>query len=192
MSKPLEIYFEQTPNPDSLKLVTSKLLLPNIIIDRRLGEDTSEFPLAASLFEKFDWISGVFVSNNFITLTKNSPNDWYEFMNEARDYIKMYIENNLDLVTKSFLDREISEKMELQEDTIEGKIKDLLEKYVKPAVEKDGGFIAFHSFENGLVKLKMQGSCSGCPSSQITLKSGIEGLLKRMVPEVMEVEAEAG
>jgi Fe-S cluster biogenesis protein NfuA len=148
--------------------------------------------LATSLFEKFDWISGVFVSNNFITLTKNSPNDWYEFMNEARDYIKMYIENNLDLVTKSFLDREISEKMELQEDTIEGKIKDLLEKYVKPAVEKDGGFIAFHSFENGLVKLKMQGSCSGCPSSQITLKSGIEGLLKRMVPEVMEVEAEAG
>jgi Fe-S cluster biogenesis protein NfuA len=192
MSKPLEIYFEQTPNPDSLKLVTSKLLLPNIIIDRRLGEDTSEFPLAASLFEKFDWISGIFVSNNFITLTKNSPNDWYEFMNEARDYIKMYIENNLDLVTKSFLDREIAEKMELQEDTIEGKIKDLLEKYVKPAVEKDGGFIAFHSFENGLVKLKMQGSCSGCPSSQITLKSGIEGLLKRMVPEVMEVEAEAG
>jgi Fe-S cluster biogenesis protein NfuA len=113
-------------------------------------------------------------------------------MNEARDYIKMYIENNLDLVTKSFLDREIAEKIELQEDTIEGKIKDLLEKYVKPAVEKDGGFIAFHSFENGLVKLKMQGSCSGCPSSQITLKSGIEGLLKRMVPEVMEVEAEAG
>ena len=192
MSKPLEIYFEQTPNPDSLKLVTSKLLLPNIIIDRRLGEDTSDCPLATSLFEKFDWISGVFVSNNFITLTKNSPNDWYEFMNEARDYIKMYIENNLDLVTKSFLDREISEKMELQEDTIKGKIKDLLEKYVKPAVEKDGGFIAFHSFENGLVKLKMQGSCSGCPSSQITLKSGIEGLLKRMVPEVMEVEAEAG
>jgi Fe-S cluster biogenesis protein NfuA len=192
MSAPVEIYFEQTPNPDSLKLVTSKLLLPNIIIDRRKGEDTSEFPLAESLFEKFDWLSGVFVSNNFVTLTKNSPNDWYEFMNEAREYIKMYIETNLELVTKSFLDREIAEKMEIQEDTIEGKIKDLLDKYVKPAVEKDGGFIAFHSFENGLVKLKMQGSCSGCPSSQITLKSGIEGLLKRMVPEVMEVEAEAG
>lgn len=192
MSAPVEIYFEQTPNPDSLKLVTSKLLLPNIIIDRRKGEDTSEFPLAESLFEKFDWLSGVFVSNNFVTLTKNSPNDWYEFMNESREYIKMYIETNLELVTKSFLDREIADKMEIQEDTIEGKIKDLLDKYVKPAVEKDGGFIAFHSFENGLVKLKMQGSCSGCPSSQITLKSGIEGLLKRMVPEVMEVEAEAG
>jgi Fe-S cluster biogenesis protein NfuA len=192
MRTPIEIYFEQTPNPESLKLVTNQILLPNIIIDRRRGEDTSEFPLADSLFEKFDWLSGVFVSNNFVTITKSIPNDWYEYMSEARDYIKMYIENNFDIVTKSYLDAQLSEKMSEKEDTVEGKIKDLLEKYVKPAVEKDGGFIAFHSFENGLVKLKMQGSCSGCPSSQITLKSGIEGLLKRMVPEVMEVEAEAG
>ncbi|MCE2962518.1 MAG: NifU family protein [Chitinophagales bacterium] len=192
MQTPIEIYFEQTPNPESLKLVTNQILLPNIIIDRRHGEDTSEFPLADSLFEKFEWLSGVFVSNNFVTLTKSIPNDWYEYMSEARDYIKMYIENNFDIVTKSYLDTQLAEKMSEKEDTVEGKIKDLLEKYVKPAVEKDGGFIAFHSFENGLVKLKMQGSCSGCPSSQITLKSGIEGLLKRMVPEVMEVEAEAG
>lgn len=192
MRTPIEIYFEQTPNPESLKLITSQILLPNIIIDRRRGEDTSEFPLAESLFEKFEWLTGVFVSNNFVTLTKGSPNDWYEFMNEARDYIKMFIENNFDIVTKSYLDAQLAEKLNGQDDTVEGKIKDLLEKYVKPAVEKDGGFIAFHSFENGLVKLKMQGSCSGCPSSQITLKSGIEGLLKRMVPEVMEVEAEAG
>ncbi len=192
MHTPIEIYFEQTPNPESLKLVTNQILLPNIIIDRRRGEDTREFPLADSLFEKFDWLSGVFVSNNFVTITKSIPNDWYEYMSEARDYIKMYIENNFDIVTKSYLDTQLAEKMSEKEDTVEGKIKDLLEKYVKPAVEKDGGFIAFHSFENGLVKLKMQGSCSGCPSSQITLKSGIEGLLKRMVPEVMEVEAEAG
>ncbi len=192
MHTPIEIYFEQTPNPESLKLVTNQILLPNIIIDRRRGEDTSEFPLADSLFEKFDWLSGVFVSNNFVTITKSIPNDWYEYMSEARDYIKMYIENNFDIVTKSYLDTQLAEKMSEKEDTVEGKIKDLLEKYVKPAVEKDGGFIAFHSFENGLVKLKMQGSCSGCPSSHITLKSGIEGLLKRMVPEVMEVEAEAG
>lgn len=192
MRPPIEIYFEQTPNPESLKLITNQILLPNIIIDRRRGEDTSEFPLAESLFEKFEWLTGAFVSNNFVTLTKGSPNDWYEFMNDARDYIKMYIENNFDIVTKSYLDAQLAEKMSEQDDTVEGKIKDLLEKYVKPAVEKDGGFIAFHSFENGLVKLKMQGSCSGCPSSQITLKSGIEGLLKRMVPEVMEVEAEAG
>jgi Fe-S cluster biogenesis protein NfuA len=192
MRTPIEIYFEQTPNPESLKLVTNQILLPNIIIDRRRGEDTSAFPLADSLFEKFDWLSGVFVSNNFVTITKSNPNDWYEYMSEARDYIKMYIENNLHMVTKSYLDAQLAEKMSEKEDTVEGKIKDLLEKYVKPAVEKDGGFIAFHSFENGLVKLKMQGSCSGCPSSQITLKSGIEGLLKRMVPEVIEVEAEAG
>lgn len=189
---PVEIYFEQTPNPESLKLVTSQILLPNIIIDRRRGEDTTEFPMAESLMEKYDWISGVFVSNNFVTITKESPNDWYEYMNEVREFIKMYISNGFDIVTKSYIDAQISEKINQDDDSVEGKIKDLLEKYVKPAVEKDGGFIAFHSFENGLVKLKMQGSCSGCPSSQITLKSGIEGLLKRMIPEVMEVEAEAG
>jgi NFU1 iron-sulfur cluster scaffold homolog, mitochondrial len=189
---PVEIYFEQTPNPESLKLVTSQILLPNIIIDRRRGEDTTEFPMAESLMEKYEWISGVFVSNNFVTITKDSPNDWYEYMNEVREFIKMYISNGFDIVTKSYIDAQISEKINQDDDSVEGKIKDLLEKYVKPAVEKDGGFIAFHSFENGLVKLKMQGSCSGCPSSQITLKSGIEGLLKRMVPEVMEVEAEAG
>jgi NFU1 iron-sulfur cluster scaffold homolog, mitochondrial len=189
---PVEIYFEQTPNPESLKLVTSQILLPNIIIDRRKGEDTSEFPLGESLMEKYDWISGVFVSNNFVTITKDSPNDWYEYMNEVREFIKMYISNGFDIVAKSYIDAQISEKINQDDDSVEGRIKDLLEKYVKPAVEKDGGFIAFHSFENGLVKLKMQGSCSGCPSSQITLKSGIEGLLKRMVPEVMEVEAEAG
>lgn len=192
MKSPIEIYFEQTPNPESLKLVTSRILLPNIIIDRRRGEDTTAFPLAESLFEKFDWMSGVFVSNNFVTLTKDSPNDWYEYMNEAREYIKMYLENNFDIVSQSYLDEKLKESVQEGDNSVEGKIKELLEKYVKPAVEKDGGFIAFHSFENGLVKLKMQGSCSGCPSSQITLKSGIEGLLKRMVPEVMEVEAEAG
>lgn len=189
---PIEIYFEQTPNPDSLKLVTSQILLPNIIIDRRREESTADFPLAESLFDKFDWLSGVFVSNNFVTITKNNPNDWYEYMHEAREFIKMYISNKFDIVTKDYIDSQIQSQVNGNDDSIEGKIKDLLEKYVKPAVEKDGGFIAFHSFDNGIVKLKMQGSCSGCPSSQITLKSGIEGLLKRMVPEVMEVEAEAG
>lgn len=189
---PIEIYFEQTPNPESLKLVTSQILLPNIIIDRRRGEDTKEFPMAESLFEKYDWISGVFVSNNFVTITKDSPNDWYEYMNEVREFIKMYIQNRFDIVTKSYLDSQIANHVSENDDSIEGKIKDLLEKYVKPAVERDGGSISFHSFNDGIVKLKMQGSCSGCPSSQITLKSGIEGLLKRMIPEVMEVEAEAG
>lgn len=192
MSTPVEIYFEQTPNPESIKMVTSQILLPNIIIDKRRGENTDECPLAQSIFEKYDWVSGVFVSNNFITITKNTVHDWYEYMNDIREFVKMYISNRFEIVSKSYLDAHTSKIDEPIDDSIEGKIKDLLEKYVKPAVERDGGFIAFHSFENGLVKLKMQGSCSGCPSSQITLKSGIEGLLKRMIPEVMEVEAEAG
>jgi Fe-S cluster biogenesis protein NfuA len=104
----------------------------------------------------------------------------------------MYFQNNFDVVTKSFIEAKMKENSSQElDESVEGKIKDLLEKYVQPAVESDGGFIAFKSFDNGIVTLSMQGSCSGCPSSQITLKSGIEGLLKRMVPEVMEVVAEA-
>lgn len=189
----LEIYFESTPNPESLKFVTGKILLPNILVDCRRGEDDTQFPLAQALFAKFEWISGVFVSNNFVTITKNSPDDWYELMHEVKNYLMMYLENNLEITSRSYLDKKIKEQTDRAEDnSTEGKIKELLEKYVKPAVEKDGGYIAFKSFDDGVVKLQMQGSCSGCPSSQITLKSGIEGLLKRMVPEVMEVVAEAG
>lgn len=190
---PLEIYFEQTPNPESLKFVTSQLLLPNILIDRKRGENTSEFPLGEALFEKFDWISGVFVSNNFVTISKNSTNDWYELMHDVKAYLVMFLENKLEIVTKSYFDSQIQEKVNnATDESTEGRIKELLDKYVKPAVEKDGGFIAFKSFDDGIVTLSMQGSCSGCPSSQITLKSGIEGLLKRMIPEVTEVVAEAG
>jgi NFU1 iron-sulfur cluster scaffold homolog, mitochondrial len=190
---PLEIYFEQTPNPESLKFVTSQLLLPNILIDRKRGENTDEFPLGEALFEKFDWISGVFVSNNFVTISKNSNNDWYELMHDVKAYLVMFLENKLEIVTKSYFDSQIQEKVNnATDESTEGRIKELLDKYVKPAVEKDGGFIAFKSFDDGIVTLSMQGSCSGCPSSQITLKSGIEGLLKRMVPEVTEVVAEAG
>ncbi|MFY7861757.1 MAG: NifU family protein [Chitinophagales bacterium] len=190
---PLEIYFEQTPNPESLKFVTSQLLLPNILIDRKRGESTNEFPLGEALFEKFDWISGVFVSNNFVTISKNSTNDWYELMHDVKAYLAMFLENKLEIVTRSYLDSQILEKVNnATDESTEGRIKELLDKYVKPAVEKDGGFIAFKSFDDGIVTLSMQGSCSGCPSSQVTLKSGIEGLLRRMVPEVIEVVAEAG
>jgi Fe-S cluster biogenesis protein NfuA len=104
----------------------------------------------------------------------------------------MYFQNRFEVVLPEYLDAKLEEyNQEISTNTIEGKIIDLLEKYVKPAVQNDGGFISFKSFDNGIVTLSMQGSCSGCPSSQVTLKSGIEGLLKRMVPEVLEVVAEA-
>ena len=192
MNLPIEIYLEQTPNPDSMKFLVNKVLLPNIIFDSKRSLNSGDSPLADSLYEKFEWVSGVFVSNNFVTISKSTDDDWYEYMHEVKEYLKMYFQNNFDVVTKSFIEAKMKENSSQElDESVEGKIKDLLEKYVQPAVESDGGFIAFKSFDNGIVTLSMKGSCSGCPSSQITLKSGIEGLLKRMVPEVMEVVAEA-
>lgn len=192
MNLPIEIYLEQTPNPDSMKFLVNKVLLPNIIFDSKRSQNSGDSPLADSLYEKFEWVSGVFVSNNFVTISKSTDNDWYEYMHEVKEYLKMYFQNNFDVVTKFFIEAKMKENSSQElDESVEGKIKELLEKYVQPAVESDGGFIVFKSFDNGIVTLSMQGSCSGCPSSQITLKSGIEGLLKRMVPEVMEVVAEA-
>jgi Fe-S cluster biogenesis protein NfuA len=189
---PIDIYFEQTPNPESLKFVTNQVLLPNIVFESKRNQNDGKSPLANSLYEKFEWIQGVFISNNFITVSKSDQNDWYEYMHDVKEYLKMYFQNRFEVVLPEYLDSKLEEyNQEISTNTIEGKIIDLLEKYVKPAVQNDGGFISFKSFDNGIVTLSMQGSCSGCPSSQVTLKSGIEGLLKRMVPEVLEVVAEA-
>lgn len=191
MSFVLEIYQEQTPNPDSLKFLFNKMLLPQELIECKSIEQCDESPLAKSLFEKYNWVSNVFISNNFITITKKAAEDWYELMPEVKEFLRMYLTHNFEVVSPSFLERKMQERNDREaSDDIETKIKNLLEKYVKPAVEMDGGNIAFKKFESGIVTLSMQGSCSGCPSSQITLKSGIEGLLKRMVPEVQEVVAE--
>lgn len=189
---PIDIYFEQTPNPESLKFVTNQVLLPNIVFESKRSQNDGKSPLANSLYEKFEWIQGVFISNNFITISKSDQNDWYEYMHEVKEYLKMYFQNRFEVVLPEYLNTKLEEyNQEISTNTVEGKIIDLLEKYVKPAVQNDGGFISFKSFDNGIVTLSMQGSCSGCPSSQVTLKSGIEGLLKRMVPEVLEVVAEA-
>lgn len=189
---PIDIYFEQTPNPESLKFVTNQVLLPNIVFESKRSQNDGKSPLANSLYEKFEWIQGVFISNNFITISKSDQNDWYEYMHEVKEYLKMYFQNRFEVVLPEYLNAKLEEyNQEISTNTVEGKIIDLLEKYVKPAVQNDGGFISFKSFDNGIVTLSMQGSCSGCPSSQVTLKSGIEGLLKRMIPEVLEVVAEA-
>ena len=147
-------------------------------------------PLAKILFENFDFIERVFYMNNFITITKKEQIDWYEIKNTLLQFIKNYLEKDGKLLTET-----TSQKSNLQEktiqnhDSIEKKIQNILEEYVKPAIEMDGGAINFDSYENGEVKVVLQGSCSGCPSSVITLKAGIENLLKRMIPEVKEVVA---
>ena len=130
-------------------------------------------------------------ANNFVTITKKAEYDWFEITPELKEAVKKFIASGVKPVDDALLPTDLlaegSQPVTLTD--VESKIKDLLEKYVKPAIQMDGGHIEFRSFEDGVVKLALQGSCSGCPSSTLTLKSGIEGLLKRMVPEVVAVES---
>lgn len=185
----VSIYTEGTPNPDSLKFVMNKMLLTGQSVDFDRGDNVSYAPLAEELFNKFDFIKGVFIMNNFVTVRKEAEIDWFEVKSGISEFIKNFVSEGKTVVGEIPEIDNISG--ELDGDAIIAKIKSMLDQYVKPAVEMDGGAIQFKSFDNGIVTLMMQGSCSGCPSSTVTLKSGIEGLLKRMVPEVKEVVAES-
>ncbi len=186
MSEFITIYAEATPNPDSMKFVVSKMVLPNDSADFRTKEKAEQgSPLAFAIFNKFNFVNGVFIMNNFISVTKLPDVQWADCITEVREFLKQYIEEGKEIVSKNKVlsDDETGE--------IEAKIIRLLDEHVKPAVEMDGGAISFKSFKDGVVTVVMKGSCSGCPSSTFTLKAGIENLLKRMVPEVETVEAEA-
>jgi len=150
-------------------------------------EEASDAPLAAALFEQFDFITGVFYMNNFITVTKKEEIDWFEVKAGVQQFIKDWLQEEKPILTEEITD---DIDAELTGNDTEAKIKGVLEEYIKPAVEMDGGAIKLASYHEGVVTVTLQGSCSGCPSSTITLKNGIENLLKRMVPEVTEVVAE--
>lgn len=192
MSTVVEIYTESTPNPESQMFVTNLHLLPNYVAEFKNKEAAGESELAQRLFD-IPFVSAVFISNNFVTITKKADYDWFEITPELREAIRSFLASGKAPVSKTLFEKgnpePVTQNASTGEADAETKIKDLLDKYVKPAVEADGGHIAFRSFNEGIVNLALQGSCSGCPSSSITLKSGIEGLLKRMVPEVKEVVA---
>ena len=186
----IEIYTEMTPNPESLKFVTNRHLLPNYQIDFKTAAAANDSLLATALFQ-IPFVNGVFIANNFVTITKKAEYDWFEITPELKEALKQFIQSGKAAVSAALLPKEVQAPTEQASDSPEAKIIELLDKYVKPAIQMDGGHIEFKSFTDGVVKLSLQGSCSGCPSSTITLKSGIEGLLKRMVPEVQEVIADA-
>jgi Fe-S cluster biogenesis protein NfuA len=182
----VNIYVEANPNPNSLKFVADRMLLSNNEIkDYPNAKSAVESPIAMALFE-FKYIERVFIMSNFITITKNDLVDWDEVKLELRNFIKKFIEEEGKIINTSINKKEESKSLK----DIDKKIIQILEEYIKPAVEQDGGAIQFESFEKGIVKVALQGACSGCPSSMITLKSGIEKLLKRFIPEVKEVVAE--
>jgi len=196
---PVMLYTEQTPNPESLKFVTNRMLYKGTADfgEEELAKEWS--PLATALFEK-PYVKGVYISNNFVTVTKEFNYAWEDIMLQLKEFIKEYVSEGGEIIKDGFTDAmaKIEEERGASYDYTENeaeivkKIKDLLETYVKPAVEMDGGNIEFESFNEGTVRLIMQGACSGCPSSTVTLKAGIEGMMKRMVPEVKNVEAVMG
>lgn len=180
----ITVYSEKTPNPESMKFVANKMILPNDSIDFRAKDQVENCPMAEELFA-FDYVQGVFIMNNFVSVTKKPDAEWFAIIPELKKFVQDYLEAGKEIVTPK------TSMSEEEESEVVQKIKELLDNHVKPAVEMDGGAIDFKSFENGVVTVMMKGSCSGCPSSTLTLKAGIENLLTRMIPEVEAVEAEA-
>ncbi|MCL4108646.1 UNVERIFIED_CONTAM: hypothetical protein GTU68_006964 [Idotea baltica] len=182
------LYTEQTPNPESLKFVTNRMLYSGTADFREAALAEQWSPLATSLFE-LPYVKGVYICNNFVTVTKEFSYNWDDIMLLLKNFIKNYVDEEGVIISPEFEE----EKARIEDEAeLVKRIKELIDTYVKPAVEMDGGNIEFKSFDKGLVTVILQGSCSGCPSSTVTLKAGIEGMLKRMIPEVTEVISEMG
>lgn len=195
--KSIIIYSESTPNPSSIKFVANVTLNPAPAIVFTDSKVAKSCPLAAELF-KFPFVQSIFLATNFITITKNEHVEWTEIMSPLRDFIKSYLDSGQPVFSKETPPvvhtdgrANVNTNSGIKPfNEMETKIAAILEEYIKPAVESDGGAISLKSFNEGVVTVIMQGSCSGCPSSNMTLKAGIEGLLKRLVPEVQSVIAE--
>ena len=193
--QPITVYGESTPNPAALKFVVSRMLTKNAVEFKNIDE-TAASPLAKELF-KFPYVKEVFIDENYISVTKYEINDWNEITLELRSFIKQYIENGGDVLDENVLvvNKEKEEEKTQNFDNLDvtsQQIINILEEYVKPAVQADGGNIVFDSYneEDKIVKVILQGACSGCPSSTFTLKSGIENMLKSMLnDESIKVEA---
>ncbi len=184
--KNVHIYLESNPNPNSLKFVVNEMLVPEAMsFDFPDAVSTGISPLAQELFS-FPFVDRVFFASNFITVTKKEDVEWLEIQSTLKEHIKKYLEAGKFIIE---VNEESSASAEEETETIK-KIKTILDEYIRPAVEQDGGAITYHSFNDGIVKVRLQGSCSGCPSSMVTLKAGIENLFTRMMPgEVKAVEA---
>jgi NFU1 iron-sulfur cluster scaffold homolog, mitochondrial len=181
----VHIYLESNPNPNSLKFVVNFMLVPEgKSYDFPDMASAQGAPLALELFDTFPFVERVFYMSNFITVTKSADVEWDDIKNNIKDFIKDYIESDQPL-----LEEDENIEVAIDGSELEMKIRGILDEYIRPAVEQDGGAISFHSYEDGVVKVLLQGSCSGCPSSIFTLKAGIENLLKRFLPEVKAVEA---
>lgn len=196
---PITVYAEITPNPSTMKFVANKyLLLTGDSAEFTTAADAKGFsPLAEELFN-FPFVKGVFIASNFVTVTKNEALSWDFVTMELRDFIRTYLAEGKEVLIQMPAPKPAPAKAEsgpakeYAPSEYDDAIRGLLDEYVRPAVEGDGGAIEFRNFEDGIVTVVLKGSCSGCPSSTATLKGGIENLLQQHLPEVKEVVAEEG
>ena len=192
----IEVYAEVTPNPSAMKFGTNKSLTATDVEYKNIEEASKSSPLAQALFG-FSFVKGVFISENYISITKFDVVEWNDVYAEVRNFISTYLQDNKTIIkelpnTESITKKEKEEATTDDLDGTPGKIIAILDEYIRPAVASDGGNIAFKSYdeESKVVSVILQGACSGCPSSTITLKNGIETMLKEMLPnEISEVVA---
>lgn len=189
------VYAESTPNPSVIKFVANKNLVPTSFEFNSI-EEAKLSPFATALFQ-FPFVKSVFMDKNYVSVTKFDVIEWEEITLELRTFIKNYIEQKKDIISSNAAESQDKTTVQLDKvyeglDDTSKEIINILEEYIRPAVASDGGNIAFESYnpETKLVKVILQGACSGCPSSTITLKNGIENMLKQMMGSKIEtVEA---
>lgn len=201
---PYIVYAESTPNPATMKYVANKLLIENgATVEYSDPDFATECPLAIELFN-FPFVDNIFISGNFITITKTNVIEWEDVNLELREFILNYLNSGKTVFTTAPTQTQHASTTVASEqptflsldaqpaNATEEQIINLLEEYIRPAVESDGGAIHFKSFEeeSGKLTVTLRGACSGCPSSSITLKNGIQSLFQRMMPQVTEVVAE--
>lgn len=199
MEEPISVYAEMTPNPNTMKFVANKTLVPGgqIAEFNESTEANGHSELALALFN-FPFVNAVFMAANFVTVAKHDNIEWDYITMELREFIQSWLREGkpaLEKVPELEAPTEVSENSEelpkYDPSEYDDAIISLIEEYVQPAVANDGGAIHYRGYNDGTVTVVMRGSCAGCPSSIATLKGGIENLLKSHIPEVKEVVAEA-
>lgn len=192
----IEVYAEATPNPSVMKFGTNTSLTQTDVEYKNIDEASKSSPLAVAIFD-FSFVKEVFISDNYISVTKYDMVEWNDIFTEVRTFIREYLVAGKTIIKELPKDEKIISENNIEEPTpklegISAEIVAILDEYIKPAVASDGGNIAFRSYDesNKIVRVILQGACSGCPSSTATLKNGIENLLKEMLPnQINEVIA---
>ena len=203
MSRPVTIYAEMTPNPNTMKYVADHMLVESgVVVEFLNSSEAKGYSTFAEALFNFPFVTRIFIAQNFVTVYKNDMVEWSDVTMELREFIKEWLMENENpvqeipkqIVAASNKEKTISTTTNLAPEINTKKdqqIVDLIDEYVQPAVEQDGGAIHFQSYdeESGAVTVILKGSCSGCPSSTATLKGGVENLLKSHLPEIKEVVA---